>query len=210
MSPQVAALKTRTDLCRGDTVLVNGATWHARAPQPSAVKHLGALRGHRPPAATPAALQRVAGLGAKRHHQPLDNPWDVESAAVEQFGGDDGVDVILDYLYGQWARNAAGGDRRDARPHPTHSLRLHQAVRRRRQITLPSAVMRSAHRWPLMGSGIGSAPERHQRRRQEARARPHNPPGYTSTQLPSLANVNQTWNTNTGKSGCLRLSKIAA
>jgi NADPH:quinone reductase-like Zn-dependent oxidoreductase len=72
----VAALKTRADLRRGDTVLVNGATGAAGTLAVQLAKHLGAGKV----IATgrdAAALQRVAGLGADVTISLLDDPQDV-------------------------------------------------------------------------------------------------------------------------------------
>jgi NADPH:quinone reductase-like Zn-dependent oxidoreductase len=97
----VLALKTRAGLRRGDTVLVNGATGTAGTLAVQLAKHLGAGKviatGR-----NAAALQRLAGLGADITISLLDDPRVVEDSFAQQFQGD-GVDVILDYLYDQWA-----------------------------------------------------------------------------------------------------------
>jgi NADPH:quinone reductase-like Zn-dependent oxidoreductase len=200
----VAALKTRADLRRGDTVLVNGATGAAGTLAVQLAKHLGAGKV----IATgrdAAALQRVAGLGADVTISLLDDPQDVEDALVEQFGGD-GVDVILDYLYGQWAETllaAIGRMRGITRPIRYVSIGAVSG----QQITLASAVMRGAP-LALMGSGIGSAPWKDfisaagEALHAAQPARLH----IDTTPIP-LANVNQTWNTNTGKSRVVFVTK---
>jgi hypothetical protein len=75
------------------------------------------------------------------------------------------------------------------------------------QITLPSAVMRGAP-LVLMGSGIGSAPWENlisaagEALHAAQRARLH----IDTTSIP-LADVNQTWNTDTGKSRVVFVTK---
>jgi NADPH:quinone reductase-like Zn-dependent oxidoreductase len=75
----VAALKTRADLRRGDTVLVNGATGTAGTLAVQLAKQLGAGKV----IATgrdAVALQRVAALGADVTISLLDDPRNVEDS----------------------------------------------------------------------------------------------------------------------------------
>jgi NADPH:quinone reductase-like Zn-dependent oxidoreductase len=193
----VAALKTRADLRHGETVLVNGATGTAGTLAVQLAKQLGAGKV----IATgrdAAALQRVAALGADVTISLLDDPLDIEDSFAQQFSGN-GVDVILDYLYGQWAQTllAAIGRTRDiSRPIRYVSIGGVSA----QEITLPSAVLRGAP-LALMGSGIGSVPfpdlinAAGEALRAARPARLH-----IDTTPVALTHVNQTWNTNTGKS----------
>jgi NADPH:quinone reductase-like Zn-dependent oxidoreductase len=193
----VLALKTRADLRRGDTVLINGATGTAGTLAVQLAKYLGAGKV----IATgrdATALQRVAGLGADVTISLLDDPQNVEDSFAQQLGGA-GVDVILDYLYGQWAETllaAIGRTRGITRPIRYVSIGGVSA----QQITLPSAVIRSAP-LVLMGSGIGSAPWENlisaagEALHAALPARLH----IDTTPMP-LADVNQAWNTDTGKS----------
>jgi hypothetical protein len=122
----------------------------------------------------------------------------VFNSFAQQLGGA-GVDVILDYLYGQWAERllaAIGRTRGITRPIRYVSIGGVSA----QQITLPSAVIRSTP-LVLMGSGIGSAPWENlisaagEALHAALPARLH----IDTTPMP-LADVNQTWNTDTGKS----------
>ncbi len=78
-----------------------------------------------------------------------------EDALKEQFGGD-GIDVVLDYLWGQSAERiiiAGAKAGKDAVP-----IRfVHIGSVSAPNITLPSAALRSSA-ITLMGSGIGSIP----------------------------------------------------
>jgi NADPH:quinone reductase-like Zn-dependent oxidoreductase len=123
---------------------------------------------------------------------------DVEDSVKQQFSGD-GVDVILDYLYGQSAETllaAIGRTRGISRPIRYVSIGGVSA----QGITLPSAVLRGAP-IALMGSGIGSAPlpdligAAGEALHAARPARLH-----IDTTPVALKDVNQTWNTNTGRS----------
>jgi NADPH:quinone reductase-like Zn-dependent oxidoreductase len=193
----VLALKARAELRPGDTVLINGATGTAGTMAVQLAKYLGASKV----IATgrdATALQRVSSLGADVTISLLDASENVEDSFAQQLGGD-GVDVILDYLYGQWAETllaAIGRARGITRPIRYVSIGGVSA----QQITLPSAVMRGTP-LVLMGSGIGSAPWEDlisaagEALHAARPARLH----IDTTPMP-LADVNQTWNAETGKS----------
>jgi NADPH:quinone reductase-like Zn-dependent oxidoreductase len=193
----VAALKTRAGVRAGDTILVNGATGAAGTLAVQLAKHLGAGKV----IATgrdATALKRAADLGADVTISLLDTPEDVEASFVQQFSGD-GVDVILDYLYGQWAETllaAIGRVRGISRPIRYVNIGGVSAP----EIVLPSAVLRGAP-LALMGSGIGSAPwaelisAASDVLHAAVPARLH-----IDTITVPLADVNETWNKNTGKS----------
>ncbi len=93
-----AALKERAQLVKGETVLVNGATGAAGRLAVQIAKCLGA----RKVVATGRnreVLKSLADLGADVTI-PLDDTGDeFEDALKEQFSGD-GIDVVLDYLWG--------------------------------------------------------------------------------------------------------------
>jgi NADPH:quinone reductase-like Zn-dependent oxidoreductase len=122
----------------------------------------------------------------------------VEDFFAQQFSGD-GVDVILDYLYGQWAETllaAIGRTRGISRPIRYVSIGGVSA----QEITLSSAVLRGAP-LALMGSGIGSAPfEDLINAAGEALRAARSARLYIDTTPVALKDVNQTWNTNTGRS----------
>lgn len=149
-----AALKERAHLAAGEVVLVNGATGASGRLAVQIAKYLGA----RKVVATgrnSELLKALPDLGADVTI-PLDNAGDIfEDALKEQFGGD-GIDVVLDYLWGLSAERiiiAGAKAGKDAVP-----IRfVHIGSMSAPNITLPSAALRSSA-ITLMGSGIGSIP----------------------------------------------------
>jgi NADPH:quinone reductase-like Zn-dependent oxidoreductase len=181
----------------GDTVLVNGATGAAGTLAVQLAKHLGAGKV----IATgrdATALKRAADLGADVTISLLDTPEDVEASFVQQFSGD-GVDVILDYLYGQWAETllaAIGRVRGISRPIRYVNIGGVSAP----EIVLPSAVLRGAP-LALMGSGIGSAPWAELISAASDVLRAAVPARLHIDMITApLADVNEAWNKSTGKS----------
>jgi NADPH:quinone reductase-like Zn-dependent oxidoreductase len=144
-----------------------------------------------------AALEQVKALGADATIPLLQSPEELETAFKEQFGGE-GVDVVLDYLWGGSAEIliiAAAKAGKDTVP-----IRFVQiGAVSGGAITLPGAALRSSA-LVLMGSGIGSIP-------------PQAMVGAISgvlhavvsgnlkieTQTVPLANVSETWNRASGK-----------
>jgi NADPH:quinone reductase-like Zn-dependent oxidoreductase len=149
-----AALKERAHLAAGENVLVNGATGAAGRLAVQIAKYMGAKKV----IATgrdAAALEQLKSLGADVTI-PLTQPAEaLEDSFHEQFGGD-GVDVVLDYLWGETAEVlivAAAKAGKEAVP-----IRYVQiGASSGGNITLPSAALRSSA-LVLMGSGIGSIP----------------------------------------------------
>ncbi len=99
------------------------------------------------------ALKALSALGADVI-VPLGDGGDAfEDALKEQFGGD-GIDIVLDYLWGQSAERiiiAGAKAGKDAVP-----IRfIHIGAVSAADVTLPSAALRSSA-ITLMGSGIGS------------------------------------------------------
>jgi NADPH:quinone reductase-like Zn-dependent oxidoreductase len=151
-----AGYTERARLRAGETVLVNGATGTAGRLAVQIAKHLGA----RKVIATGrdvGALNAVAALGAD-----VTIPLTLDEAALderfrEQFV--DGVDVVIDYLWGMSAERLLSAGARAGRPAVPIRFVQVGAVSGP-NITLPGAVLRSSA-IELMGSGIGSvAPER--------------------------------------------------
>ena len=147
-----AALKERARLMSGETVLVNGATGTAGRLAVQIAKYMGA----RKVVATgrnAEALKALATLGADVTIPIGDGGDAFEDALKAQFGGD-GIDIVLDYLWGQSAEriiNAGAKAGKDAVP-----IRfVHIGSVSASDITLPSAALRSSA-ITLMGSGIGS------------------------------------------------------
>lgn len=147
-----AALKERAHLSKGETVLVNGATGTAGSLAVQIAKYLGAKKV----IATGRdanALQGLKALGADATISLTQSHEALEDAFKEQFGGD-GVDVVLDYLWGKSAEIlivAAAKAGKDAVPIRYIEIGSISG----RDITLPSAALRSSA-LQLMGSGIGS------------------------------------------------------
>ena len=100
-----------------------------------------------------AALEQVKALGADVIISLNQSPEELETAFEEQFGGE-GVDVVLDYLWGKSAETlivAAARAGKDGVP-----IRFVQiGAVSGGNISLPSAALRSSA-LVLMGSGIGS------------------------------------------------------
>jgi NADPH:quinone reductase-like Zn-dependent oxidoreductase len=149
-----AALKERAHLMAGENVLINGATGTSGRLAVQIAKYLGAKRviatGR-----NVEALEQLMSIGADAT-VPLTRPAkELETAFEEQFG-DEGVDVVLDYLWGQSAETlivAAAKAGKDGVP-----IRFVQiGAVSGGNITLPSAALRSSA-LVLMGSGIGSIP----------------------------------------------------
>jgi NADPH:quinone reductase-like Zn-dependent oxidoreductase len=147
-----AAFKERARLKAGETVLINGATGTAGRLAVQIAKYMGA----RKIAATGRnvdTLNSLHVLGADVTI-PLGDGGDAfEDALKEQFGGD-GIDVVLDYLWGESAERviiAGAKAGRDAVPIRFVQIGSVSAP----NITLPSAALRSSA-ITVMGSGIGS------------------------------------------------------
>jgi NADPH:quinone reductase-like Zn-dependent oxidoreductase len=149
-----AALKERAHLIAGENVLINGATGTSGRLAVQIAKYMGAKRviatGR-----NVGALEELTSIGADATVPLTRSPKELETAFTEQFGGE-GVDVILDYLWGQSAESlivAAAKAGKDGVP-----IRFVQiGALSGGNITLPSAALRSSA-LVLMGSGIGSIP----------------------------------------------------
>lgn len=147
-----AAFKERAHLVAGETVLINGATGTSG----SLAVQIAKLMGAKKVIATGrniAALEEVKSLGADVTIPLVQSPNELETAFQKQFGGE-GVDVVLDYLWGPSAEAlivAAAKAGKDAVP-----IRFVQiGALSGGSITLPSAALRSSA-LVLMGSGMGS------------------------------------------------------
>jgi len=148
-----AAMKERAKLTAGETVLVNGATGTAGRLAVQIAKYLGAKKV----IATGRnieVLKSLASLGADVTIPLVEDEDALEEAFQGQFV--DGVDVVIDYLWGPSAERliiAGAKAGRDAVP-----IRfVHVGSVSAPDITLPSVALRSSA-IELMGSGIGSIP----------------------------------------------------
>ena len=149
-----AALKMRAKLAVGETVLVNGATGTAGRLAVQIAKHLGAKKviatGR-----NVEALQRLTALGADVIIPITQSAEALETEFQEQFRGD-GVDVVLDYLWGQSAElliTAAAKAAEEGVPIRYIEIGAISGA----NISLPSAALRACA-LQLMGSATGSIP----------------------------------------------------
>jgi NADPH:quinone reductase-like Zn-dependent oxidoreductase len=147
-----AAFKERAKLTAGESVLVNGATGTAGRLAVQIAKYMGARKVVATGRNT-EALKALAGLGADVTI-PLGDAGDgFEDCLKEQFGGD-GIDVVLDYLWGPSAeRIIIAGAKAGKDAVPIRIVQIGSVSTP--NITLPSAALRSSA-ITLMGSGIGS------------------------------------------------------
>jgi NADPH:quinone reductase-like Zn-dependent oxidoreductase len=192
-----AALKERARLQPGENVLINGATGIAGRLAVQIAKYLGAKRI----VATGRnldALQQIKSIGADEVIALTQPKKEMESAFQQQFGGE-GIDVVLDYLWGPSAEAlivAAAKAGKDAVP-----IRYVQiGAVTGSDIVLPSAALRSSA-LVLMGSGIGSIPREGliNAIRGVLQAVVPGKLKIETTVVP-LSEVEETWNKDSGKS----------
>ncbi len=146
------ALKERANFTAGETVLVNGATGTSGRLAVQVAKYLGAKKviatGRQA-----ATLQSIKALGADETI-PLDENRDaMENAFKEQFAG--GVDIVLDYLWGQSAECLPIAASRAGTDKPIRFIQIGTASGT--NISLSGAILRSTA-IELKGSGLGSVP----------------------------------------------------
>ena len=143
-----AALTERARFAAGETVLVNGATGTSGQLAVQIARHMGAGRI----IATGRDRDVLAALGADETIPLTQAPDALGAAFAPAFAA--GVDVVLDYLWGESARSLliaaakAGPDERAIRFVQIGSVTGGE-------IALPAAVLRSSA-IAMMGSGIGS------------------------------------------------------
>jgi NADPH:quinone reductase-like Zn-dependent oxidoreductase len=148
-----AAYTERARLKAGETVLVNGATGTAGRLAVQIARHLGAGKviatGR-----NADALKSVAALGADVTIPLVEDGVALEDAFKQQFA--DGVDVVIDYLWGRSAeRLLIAGAKAGPDAVPIRFVQIGSVSGP--DITLPSAVLRSSA-IEMMGCGIGSVP----------------------------------------------------
>src|SRR6266851_3834566 len=192
-----AAFKERAHLVAGENVLINGATGTAGRLAVQIARYMGAKRI----VATGrdrAALEQMKALGADVTISLLQSPEDLETAFMEQFGGE-GVNVVLDYLWGPSAEVlivAAAKAGKEAVP-----IRFVQiGASSGGNISLPSAALRSSA-LVLMGSGIGSIPLEGMLGAIHGVMQAVVPAKLKiKTEIVPLAKVEETWNKDSGRS----------
>ena len=149
-----AALKERARLVAGENVLINGGTGTSGRLAIQIAKYMGAKRviatGR-----NVQALEQLKVIGADATVPLTETSNELETALMEEFAGE-GVDIVLDYLWGKSAETlmiAAARAGKDGVP-----IRFVQiGALSGGTISLPSAALRSSA-LVLMGSGIGSIP----------------------------------------------------
>ncbi len=151
-----AALTERANLRAGETVLINGGTGVAGSLAVRVAKHLGAKKvivlGR-----DPGALERVRGRGADVTISLLQQDPEFERSLETVLT--DGVDVVLDYVWGTPAERLLVAAARYGRgDRPLRYVQIGSTAGS--NISLPSAVLRSSS-ITLMGSGTGGiSPDR--------------------------------------------------
>src|SRR6201987_5015257 len=132
------ALKERAGFAAGETVLVNGATGTSGRLAGQIAKYLGAKKviatGRQA-----ATLQSIKALGADETILLNENRDALENTFKELFAG--GVDVVLDYLWGQSAECLLVGASRAGMDAPIRFIQIGTASGA--TITLSGAILRS-------------------------------------------------------------------
>jgi NADPH:quinone reductase-like Zn-dependent oxidoreductase len=151
----MAALKERARLVAGENVLILGATGVAGHLAVQIARHLGAKRivaaGR-----SPKSLEQLTGLGADAVIS-LDQPHDALVAAFRREIAEEGVNVVLDYLWGQPAECVLEAIAQKGLKHESPRIRFLQVGESAgKTITLSAATLRSSG-VELLGSGFGSA-----------------------------------------------------
>jgi len=145
-----AALTERAKLQKGQTVLINGATGVSGRLAVQIAKHLGA-RKVIATGRNVEVLRALEALGADATIPLVEDAAALEDSFKQHFA--EGVDVVLDYLWGQTARSLL-----IAAAKAEAAIRFVQiGSLSGQEIALPAAVLRSSA-ITLMGSGLGSVP----------------------------------------------------
>lgn len=148
-----AALHERARFAGGETVLINGATGASGSLAIRIARHLGAKKVIAT-ARRDASRAGLEALGADVVIGLEDDPATLPARLEEQFAA--GVDVVLDYLWGDSAEKLlVAGARAGPAAVPIRFVQIGTAGGA--TITLPGAALRSSA-IELMGSGIGSVP----------------------------------------------------
>jgi len=146
-----AALTVRTQMTPGQVVLVNGATGISGRLAVQIAKLLGAGKVIATGRDT-ARLQALPGLGADVTISLLENEAALDAAFTRYFG--DGVDIVLDYLWGASAeRLMATAAKTSKNARPIRFIQIGSSGGA--TISLPATTIRSSG-LELIGCGMGS------------------------------------------------------
>jgi len=150
-----AALKARARFTAGECVLILGATGTAGKLAVQIAKRLGARRiiaaGR-----NPQALEELTALGADAVIS-LEQEHDALVSAFRAAIAESGVDIVLDYLWGQPAEAVLAAIAQKGLMHASSRIRFVQiGSSAGPAISLPAATLRSTG-IELLGSGFGSA-----------------------------------------------------
>jgi NADPH:quinone reductase-like Zn-dependent oxidoreductase len=147
------ALTARAKFTPGESVLILGATGVAGQLSIQIAKYLGARRVV---AAGRGSLDKLKNLGADAVIQTDREPASVVAAFRAELA-DSGIDVVLDYLWGQPAENFLEALLEKGLKKSSLCVRFIQIGNSAdKTITLPAAILRSSG-LELLGSGFGSA-----------------------------------------------------
>jgi NADPH:quinone reductase-like Zn-dependent oxidoreductase len=149
-----AAFVERAQLRAGETVLIHGATGTSGRLAVQIARHLGA-RTIIATGRDAAALAGLPALGADATIALTGDPAATQAAFERAFG--QGVDVVIDYLWGPTAEALVAAAARAA-PEAVPIRYMQVGAASGGDITLPGAALRSSA-LQLMGSGIGSIPQ---------------------------------------------------
>jgi len=147
-----AGLEARAKLVPGQTVLINGATGTAGRMAVQIARHLGAktviATGR-----NRETLNALLGIGADEAI-PLDYEGKTSKDELRKHF-EQGIDVVLDYLWGSSAEQILAAASGAKRMMPIRFVQI--GTTSAPDITLPGATLRSST-IEIMGSGIGSIP----------------------------------------------------
>ena len=196
-----AGLVERAHLVPGETVLVNGATGTAGRVAVQLAKYLGAAKiiatGR-----NAEELEQLKGVGAdlvipfSLGPGSSSGAWEYEEALQQTFSA--GIDVVIDYLWGESAMLAITALAKTVEDRPVRFVHVGSAAGDP-NIQLPGAVLRSAA-ITLMGSGIGSVGRRALLQSISGIFEAVGPAGLTvATQVVPLSEVERVWESAGGK-----------